>query len=204
MIFIRNLLTTYLVEILPMPASSTSSALSKLAVYVYGMNSRTQLVLFACNEVAFTLLDIVEQQLRLNKIDAAIDTASGITDATDWSAAMEAIAISQFRAGDQRGALHTANLIPHEINRNSVLMHMAFAHAQSGHVTGAIETADRIKAPLRRDAVLLGVTFIRVKAHDIPGALAAARMMGNELDRERAYREISRIEDTDGCASRPP
>jgi hypothetical protein len=187
-----------------MPASLTSSALSGLAVYVLGMNSRTQLVLFAGNEVAFTLLEIVEQQLRLNKIDAALETASKIADATDWSAAMEAIAISQFRAGDQRGALHTANLIPLEINRNGVLMHIAFAHAQSGHVQGAIETADQIKAPLRRDAVLLGVTMIRMKAHDSPGALAAARTMGNELDRERAYREISRIEDADGCTSRPP
>jgi hypothetical protein len=187
-----------------MPAISTSSSPSVKAVYVLEMNSRTQAVLFACNEVAFTLLDIVEQQLRLNKIDAALDTLGRIADATDRSAAMEAIAISQFRAGDQRGALCTAKLIPHEINRNSVLMHMAFAHAQSGHVEGAIETADHIKAPLRRDAVLLGVTLIRVKAHDIPGALAAARMMGNELDRERAYREISRIEDAGSCTSRPP
>ena len=39
-------------------------------VYVWKMNSRTQVVLFACNEVAFTVLDVVEQQLRLNKIDA--------------------------------------------------------------------------------------------------------------------------------------
>ena len=33
---------------------------------VWGMNSRTQLALFACDELAFTLLDVVEQQLRLN------------------------------------------------------------------------------------------------------------------------------------------
>jgi hypothetical protein len=34
------------------------------------MNSRTQIALFACDELAFTVLDVVEQQLRLNKIDA--------------------------------------------------------------------------------------------------------------------------------------
>jgi len=38
----------------------------------------------------------------LNKIDAALDKVSRIADATDWSAAMEAIAISQFRAGAGR------------------------------------------------------------------------------------------------------
>lgn len=100
--------------------------------------------------VAFTLLDIVEQQARSNKIDAALDTAGRIADAADWLAAIEAIAIGQFKAGDLRGALHTAKLIPHEINRNGVLMHIAFAQARLGHVNGAIETVDHIKAPLRR------------------------------------------------------
>ena len=111
-----------------------------MAVYVWGMNSRTQIVFFACDELAFTALDVIEQQLRLNKIDAALDTMSRIADATVRSAAMEAIAISQFKAGDQRGALHTANLIPHELNRNGVLTHIAFAQARSGCVKGAIET----------------------------------------------------------------
>ena len=90
------------------------------------MNPRTPLVLFASDGLAFTLLEIVEQQVRLKKIPTALDTASRIPDATDWSAAMEAIAIGQFRAGDKRGALHTANLIPHEINRHGVFMQIAF------------------------------------------------------------------------------
>ena len=85
------------------------------SIYLWGRNSRTQLVLFACDELAFTVLDVVERQLRLNKIEAALNTMSRIADATVRSAAMEAIAISQFKAGDQRGALHTASLIPHEI-----------------------------------------------------------------------------------------
>ncbi len=165
-----------------------------MAVYVWGMNPRTQIVLFACDELAFTVLDVVEQQLRLNKIDAALDTMSRIADATVRSAAMEAIAISQFKAGDQRGALHTANLIPHDINRNGVLMHVAFAQARSGHVNGAIETINRIKAPSRRDAVLLGVVLIRARGHDVPGALAAANTMGSESARLRAYREIAHRE----------
>ena len=165
-----------------------------MAVYVWGMNSRTQIVLFACDELAFTVLDVVEQQLRLNKIDAALDTMGRIADATVRSAAMEAIAISQFKAGDQRGALHTANLIPHDINRNGVLMHIAFAQARSGHVEGAIETANHITAPSRRDAVLLGVVLIRARGHDIPGALAAANTMGSESARLRAYREIAHRE----------
>jgi hypothetical protein len=80
--------------------------------------------------VASTLLEIVEQQARSNEIDAALDTASRIAYSTDWSAAIEAIAIGQFNAGDQRGALRTAKLIPHEINRSGVLMHIAFAQAR--------------------------------------------------------------------------
>jgi hypothetical protein len=158
------------------------------------MNSRTQLVLFACDELAFTVLDVIEQQLRLNKFDAALATASRITDATDWSAAMEAIAISQFNAGDQRGALHTANLILHEINRNGVWMHIAFEQARSGHVQGAIETVNRIKELPRKDATLLGVVLIRARAHDIPGALAAVRTMESEVARVRAYGEIAHRE----------
>jgi hypothetical protein len=108
-------------------------------------------------------------------------------------AVMEAIAISQFKAGNKRGALHTANLIPHEINRNGVLAHIAFAQARSGHVKGAIETTNRIKASLRRDAVLLGVVIIRAEGHDVPGALAAANTMGSKSARLRAYREIASI-----------
>jgi hypothetical protein len=50
--------------------------------------------------VAFTLLEIVEQQARSNEIDAALDTARRIAYSTDWSAAIEAIAIGQFNAGD--------------------------------------------------------------------------------------------------------
>jgi hypothetical protein len=157
------------------------------------MNSRTQFLLLPCDELAFTLLDVVEQQLRLNKIDAALATASRIADATDWSAAMEAIAISQFKAGDQRGALHTANLIPHEINRHGVLIHIALAQARVGHIQGAIDTVNHIKSPRRRDAVLLGVVLIRARAHDIPGALVAARTMGSEFARVRAYRQIAYI-----------
>jgi len=145
--------------------------------------------------VAFALLDIVEQQARSNKIEAALDTASRIADATDWSAAMEAIAIGQFNAGDQRGAPHTVELIPHDINRNGVWMHIAFGQARSGHVKGAIETVNHIKAPLRRNAVLLGVALIRAKDGDIPGALATASNIGRELSRARAYREISQYED---------
>ena len=160
-------------------------------MYLGGSNSRTPLGIFACDELAFTVLDVVEQQLRLNKIDTALDMMSRITDATVRSAAMEAIAISQFKAGDQRGALHTANLIPHEINRTSVLTHIAFAQARSGHVKGAIETINRIKAPLRRDAVLFGVVLIRAESHDVAGALAAANTMGSESARLRAYREIA-------------
>lgn len=163
-------------------------------VYFWKMNSRTRVVLFACNEVAFTVLDVVEQQLRLNKIDAARDTMGTIADATVWSSAMEAIAISQFKAGDQRGALHTANLIPHDINRNGALMHIAFAQARLGHVEGAIKTATHITAPLRRDAVLLGVVLIRAEGHDVPGALAAANRMGSESARLRAYREVAHRE----------
>jgi hypothetical protein len=151
-------------------------------------------LLFACDEPAFTVLDVVEQQLRLNKIDAALDTTGRIADATVRSAAMEVIAINQFKAGDQRDALHTANLIPHEINRNGVLMHIAFAQARSGHVKGAIETINRIKAPLRRDAVLFWVVLIRVESHDVPGALATANTMGSESVRLRAYREIAHRE----------
>ena len=165
-----------------------------MAVYVRGMNSRTQIVLFACDELAFTMLDVVEQQLRLDKIDAALDTMGRIADATVRSSAMEAIAISQSKAGDQRGALHTANLIPHEINRNGALMHIAFAQARLGHIKGAIETINRIKAPSRRDAVLLGVVLIREEGHDVPGALAAANTMGSESARLRAYREIAHRE----------
>jgi hypothetical protein len=104
---------------------------------------------------------------------------------------MEAIAIGQFKAGDQHGALHTAKLIPHDINRSGVLMHIAFAQARSGHVNGAIETVNHIKAPLRRDAVLLGIAFIQARADDIPGALATTRNMGSKLARARAYGEIS-------------
>jgi hypothetical protein len=33
-----------------------------MAVYIWGMNSRTQIVLSACDELAFTVLDDVEQQ----------------------------------------------------------------------------------------------------------------------------------------------
>ncbi len=161
-----------------------------MAVYVWGMNSRTQIVLFACDELACTVLDVVEQQLRLNKIDAALDTMGRIADATVRSSAMEAIAISRFKAGDQRGALHTANLIPHEINRNSALMHIAFAQARLGHIKGAIETANHIEAPLRRNAVLLGVALTRAKDGDISGALAVASTIDNELSRASAYREI--------------
>ena len=160
-------------------------------MYIWGRNSRTQLGLFACDELAFTVLDVVEQQLRLNKIDAALDTTSRIADATVRSAAMEAIAISQFKAGDQRGALYTANLIPHEINRNGVLTHIAFEQARSGHVKSAIETIHRINKPLRRDAVLFGVVLIRTESHDVPGALVAANTMGSESARLRAYREIA-------------
>ena len=141
--------------------------------------------------MAFTLLEIVEQHARSNKIDAALDSASRITDATDWLAAIEAIAIGQFKAGDQRGALHTTKLIPHEINRSGVLMHIAFAQARSGHVKDAIATVNHIETPLRRDAVLLGIALIRARADDIPGALATARNMGSELARAKAYREIS-------------
>ena len=158
------------------------------------MNSRTQIVHFASDELAFTVLDVVEQQLRLNKIDAARDTMGTIADATVWSSAMEAIAIGQFNAGDQRGALHTANLIPHDINRNAALMHIAFAQARLGHINGAIETISRIKAPSRRDAVLLGVVLIRAESHDVPGALAAANRMGSESARLRAYREVAHRE----------
>ena len=165
-----------------------------MAVYVRGMNSRTQIALFACDELAFTALDVIEQQLRLNKIDAALDTMSRIADATVRSAAMEAIAISQFKAGNQRGALHTADLIPHEINRNGVITHIAFVQARSGRVKGAIEIINRIKAPLRRDAVLFGVVLIRAENHDVPGALAAANVMGSESARLRAYREIAHRE----------
>jgi len=147
-----------------------------------------------CDELAFTALDVVEQQGRLNKINAAFDTMSRIADATVRSAAMEAIAISQFKAGDQRGALHTTQLIPHEINRNGVLTHIAFTQARSGHVKGAIETIDRIKTPLRRDAVLFGVVLIRAESHDVPGALAAANTMGSESARRRAYKEIAHRE----------
>ena len=161
---------------------------------VWGMNSRTQCGVFACDELAFTALDVIEQQLRLNKIDAALDTMSRIADATVRSAAMEAIAISQFKAGNQRGALHTADLIPHEINRNGVITHIAFAQARSGRVKGAIEIINRIKAPLRRDAVLFGVVLIRAENHDVPGALAAANTMGSESARLRAYREIAHRE----------
>lgn len=80
--------------------------------------------------MAFTLLEIVERQARSNKIDAALDRAARIADATDWSAAMEAIALGQFNAGDRRGALCTIKLIPREINRSSVLMHIAFEQAK--------------------------------------------------------------------------
>jgi hypothetical protein len=157
------------------------------------MNSRTQLVLLACDELAFTSLDIVEQQIRLNKTDAALDTASRIADSPDRSAALEAIAIGQFSAGDKRGALHTANLIRHEVNRNGVFMHIAFAQARLGHVQAAIEMADHIKAPLRRDAVLLGIVLIRARAHDIPGSLITTRQIWNELARARAYSEIAHL-----------
>ena len=143
--------------------------------------------------MAFALLDIVEQQARSNKIDAALDTMSRIADAADWSTAMEVIAIGQFKAGDQHGSLHTAKLIPHEINRCGVLMHIAFAQARLGHVKGAIVTANHIKAPLRRDAVLLGIALIQARADDIPGALATASNMGGELARARAYREVSQM-----------
>ena len=158
------------------------------------MNSRTQCVVFACDELAFTALEVIERQLRLNKLDAAFDAMSLIADATVRSAAMEAIAISQFNAGDRRGALHTANLIPYEINCNGVLMHIAFAQARSGYVKGAIQTINRIKAQSRRDAVLLGVVLIRAGAHDVQGALAAANTMGSESARLRAYREIAHRE----------
>jgi hypothetical protein len=144
--------------------------------------------------VAFTLLEIVEQQARSNEIDAALDTVQRIADPTDWSAAVEAIAFGQFNAGDQRGALHTAKLIPREINRSGVLMHIAFEQARSGHVKSAIETVNHITTPLRRDAVLLGVALIRVRADDMPGALATVRNMGSEFARARAYREISQYE----------
>ena len=145
--------------------------------------------------MAFTLLEIVEQQARSNEIDAALATASRIAYSTDWSAAIEAIAIGQFNAGDQRGALRTAKLIPHEINRTGALMHIAFEQARSGHVDRAIETTTHIKAPLRKDAVLLGVALIRARAHDISGALAAARNMGSEAARTRAFREIFQYRD---------
>ena len=150
----------------------------------------------ACgDEVAFTLLEIVEQQARSKEIGAALDTASRIANSADWSAAVEAIAISQFKAGDQRGALHTAKLIPHEINRSGVLTHIAFEQARSGHVEGAIETVNHIKGPLRRDAVLLGVALIRARANDISGALATARNMGSDSARTRAHKEISQYRD---------
>ena len=147
------------------------------------------------DEVAFTLLEIVEQQARSKEIDAALGTASRIANSADWSAAVEAIAIGQFKTGDQRGALHSAKLIPHEINRSGVLMHIAFTQARSGHVEGAIETVNHIKAPLRRDAVLLGIALIRARADDIPGALATARSMGSEAARTKAHREISQYGD---------
>ena len=144
--------------------------------------------------MTFTLLDIVEQQARSNEIDAALETAHRIDDPTDWSAAVEAIAIGQFNAGDQRGALHTAKLIPHEINRSGVFMHIAFEEARLGHVKSAIEIVNHITTSLRRDAVLLGIALIRVRADDMPGAFATVRDMGSEFARARAYREISQYE----------
>jgi len=143
--------------------------------------------------VAFTLLEIVEQQARWNEIDAALDTMSRIADASDWAAAMEVIAISQFKAGDQRGALHTAKLIPYEINRNCVWMYIGFEQARSGNVHGAIETAKHIEAPLRKNAVLLGIALLRANAGDIPGALTTAGNIESELSRARAYREIEAV-----------
>ncbi len=47
------------------------------------------------DEVGLTLLDLVELQARSNQIEAALYTASRMVDATDWAAAMEAIAIGQ-------------------------------------------------------------------------------------------------------------
>ena len=158
------------------------------------LNTASPLRMWSCgDEVAFTLLEIVEQQARSNEIDAALDTASRIAYSTDWSAAIEAIAIGQFNAGDQHGALRTAKLIPHEINRSGVLMHIAFEQARSGHVDDAIETATHIKAPLRRDAVLLGIALIRARAYDVSGAFATTRNMGSESARTRAYREINHL-----------
>ena len=157
------------------------------------LNTADPLRMSCGDEVAFTLLEIVEQQARSKEIDAALDTASRIAYSTDWSAAIEAIAIGQFNAGDQCGALRTAKLIPHELNRSGVLMHIAFEQARSGHLEGAIETVSQIKAPLRRDAVLLGVALIRARACDVSGAFAAARNIGSESARTRAYREINQI-----------
>jgi hypothetical protein len=165
------------------------------------MISFKQLISLECgDEMGFTLLDIVDQQARSNKIDAALDTARRIADLTDWSAAMESIAIGQLKAGDQHGAAHTAKLIPHEINRSSVFMHIAFAQARLGQVKRAIATVNHIKVPLRRDAVLLGIALIRARANDIAGALATARNMGSELARTRAYREISQYENAQAAA----
>ena len=47
------------------------------------------------DEVGLTLLDLVELQARSNQIEAALYMASRMVDATDWAAAVEAIAIGQ-------------------------------------------------------------------------------------------------------------
>lgn len=145
------------------------------------------------DKVGLTLLDAVKLQAKSNQIDVALYTASTISDATDWAAAMEEIAIGQLKGGDQTGARHTAKLIPAQTNRNSVLMEIAFEQARSGNVQGAMETVNHIEAPLRKNAVLLGIAITRAKDGDIPGALAAASSIESELSRGRAYRAIADV-----------
>src|SRR5580765_3805674 len=95
------------------------------------MISFKQLISLGCgDEMGFTLLDIVDQQARSNKIDAALDTARRIADLTDWSAAMESIAIGQLKAGDQHGADYTSKLIHYQINHSSVFKHIEFAQGR--------------------------------------------------------------------------
>jgi hypothetical protein len=74
---------------------------------------------FSCgDEMGLTLLNIVERQARANQIPAALYTAGQIADATDWTVAMEVIALGQLEGGVPTGALHTATRIPTAVNRN--------------------------------------------------------------------------------------
>jgi hypothetical protein len=73
-------------------------------------------------------------------------------------------------------------------------MHIALAEAGSGNVTHAIEMARQIPASSRRDVALQGIALIQMKQGDARGSLATAKVIGSELPRAKAYREIAAMQ----------